>query len=410
MHVRQAFHLLVTILLLAACTATPGTPITPLPVTLAPAVPSAAPEPTDAPLPTSLPAPTAETSATPLPETNPLPAPAYFNDTNGRIFQIAPDGSITTLIETGTNGIASFDINAQGGLIYSVVDENGSRLELIGADQTAPIILLSLAGQQISAPLWFDDGSRILVGIGGSGELAEALYMVAPTDGGTQLFEIVGKPDELLLTPLAFSPDGNGLVVGTTIPGADYCGQAVIALDTQTFTELQPPDGFYTDCYDATWTGDSTRILLTLQDTGAYAATQPGLYQADPQSGRITAFTSLNTEAGFMRMARISQLPDNQIGAFIAFTPTDAPPEPDTMWEYTMYAISADDATLTPFRDEQLLLIDAAWAPDGSGALVSVQATSAPDAPVELRWLPSDGSAAVVLGEVESAYGLRWGR
>jgi hypothetical protein len=75
-----------------------------------------------------------------------------------------------------------------------------------------------------------------------------------------------------------------------------------------------------------------------------------------------------------------------------------------------MYAISADDATLTPFRDEQLLLIDAAWAPDGSGALVSVQATSAPDAPVELRWLPSDGSAAVVLGEVESAYGLRWGR
>lgn len=414
---RHLMIVAVAALLLGACAGAPADapPTIAAPTSAPPTTPPAPPATPTLPLPsatpTSAPSPTLAPTAAPVetPTSAILPGALLLTDLHGRIIQIAPDGTAAPLIEAGTNGALEYD-QSSAGLVYAVADERSARLEWLRAEGAAPEVLLDLPGRQIGAPRWSPDASQVALTIDGPGDPPAGLYLLSPTSGDLDQVKPEGLIPELRLRPIAFSPDGARLLVGTSIPDADICGQMVIDLRARQAVELAPPAGTLTDCTRATWSPDGAQIWLTLQDAGAYAATLPGLFQANPASGQIALLLPDQRDGRFLRYTSPHALPDGALGVLLTSSPSDAPPEPDAaLWRYGM-AIARSDGTLTDLRSNTAIVVDAAWAPDGSGVMVAALASDEPGSTTELIWWPIDGGPAVSVAAIDGAYALQWSR
>jgi hypothetical protein len=412
---RHLMIIAIAALLLGACGGAPAS--IPSPAAPPPATPPSLPAPPTATLPlpsaipTSAPSPTLAPTAAPVdtPTSAILPGALLLTDLRGRIIQIAPDGSAAPLVEAGINGALEYD-QSRAGLVYTVTDERSARLEWLREGGSVPEVLLDLPGRQIGAPRWSPDASQVALAIEGPGEPPAGLYLLSPASGDFDYVEPEGLIPELVLRPIAFSPDGARLLVGTSIPDADICGQMVIDLRARQAVELAPPAGTLTDCTRATWSPDGAQIWLTLQDAGAYAATLPGLFQADPASGEIALLLPEQREGRFLRYASPHALPDGALGVLATSSPSAAPPEPDAaLWRYMMVS-ARPDGTLAELRRDAAIVVDAAWAPDASGVMVAALVSDALGATTELIWWPIDGGPAVIVASIDGAYALQWAR
>jgi dipeptidyl aminopeptidase/acylaminoacyl peptidase len=338
-----------------------------------------------------------------------LPAALYFADGRGQILRIAPDGTNPTpIVANPAGGIIGFDISKNGDLVYAQNDEAGAQLLLLTHDQRDPVVVLRLSGQSIHEPRWTHTGNQIAIGVTVGGQLAAGIYLVAGAHSATPT-AIGVAPEATELRPISFAPDDTLLLVGTTIPEADTCGQASLQIATGTLTTFQPPAGTLTDCSRAAWSPNGKRILLTLQEPGASTATLPGLFQADPTTGAISALLAERIDPDVMRYAAPIELADQSILLFATSSTSADPPTPDALaWRYRI-AHASPTGTLTQRSGDAFALVDAIWASDARGAVAAVLGPDPNSQHVALVWLPADGSTPTQLGEAEGVFRLAWG-
>lgn len=394
--------MMLLLLLLNACGSRPAAvPPTSFPATSAPPLTSVPP--TQLP-PTVLP--TAVPTATPLPPTltpapeSALPAALVYKDADGRLVVLESDGVTTRVLAEEPGGIGEWQLAPDGrALVYLAEVESGIevvRRELPGGERTR----LFLAEAQIpSVPRWSADGAQIALRIE-TGD-SSGVFVLPASGGDPRLLVSDGAaPDapDLAFAPLRWSPDGTYLLLSTFIPEADYCGQAVFDLQAEAVVVLVPPDGTLTNCDFAVWNVDSTRIVLNLQDAGAYADMLPGLWVADPQNGAISAWLPRESEGAFQRFTALFVREDT-LYMLRAETASDAPREPDDPpLEFTLVRTPLDDAPLIEtLRTERWPITRAVWAPQADGVLIGL-ARLAGDAFVwEWFWVPLDNRPPLLL-------------
>jgi hypothetical protein len=397
--------------------------------------------PTNAPQPTSVAA-TAPTTAptviptppTAAPTVEPaseelLPAPLYFITNSptepSHIVRLERDGKTRTplLDEAPAKDILTiteFDVSpVDGSLVYIVQGQNGNSLIKTGPDGQGRTVLL--ADLSVNTPRWSPDGQTIAVAIFQAPEapssLAGGVYLI-PTDGGAprllQANDLIAdpanpSPEGRGFSPVAWSPDGKQLLLGTFSLVVDIGGLAVKDLASGALVEIAAPDGLAPSGPIA-WSPDGATIYMGMYRPG-YLAPVPGLWRADAVTGEATPYIVGEPEQGKFTLVRgVHPLKDGSTYAFLATT--DKLPDPgvddSVVWpKFTLTRISVDrahaeqigDATFENPGDNVL------WAADGSGAVIEQFDPQG----ITLLWLPADGAEPVTIAEGIGAGGVRWG-
>jgi hypothetical protein len=357
-----------------------------------------------------VPAPTAAPGAG-----EPLPAPLIFSDDAGRLARLERDGTTVTLLATPADPVVGIQVAENGTIVYTTSSDVRAELVRRAPDGTATVLLEGALSEARLAP----DGATIAVRLEAGaldGSSAPGVYLLG-TDGSEPTLVASDDPtpdpnqpallDDLAFRPLAWSPDGERLLLSTFIPEADYCGLASLDVAAGVIIALDPQAGL-PGCSAGTWSADGSSILLTLQDAGATAALLPGLFQADPTSGAVTPLVPAQIDGQDALVFAPIALPNSEVRAFAAlvegYDPTVYPP-PQFTFQMVRYP-GTGGPLLDQLRDDQLAVFNALWAPDGSGAVVYV--TTDQSAASKLVWLPADGGAALPL-PAQNVGAAAWG-
>lgn len=397
-----------------AATAPPAAPAAATPAPTATTAVSAATTPPGAPLATpGGPAGTPAAAPISAPVVT-LPAPLYINEA-GTLYRIARDGLQREVIAGapgGAGGISEFDVSPAGGRLIYIEQQRTGRLTLAGPDGSDPQVLLE--GNYFIRPLWSPDGAQVALGvmelIGAAPPTLDPGVYLIPAAGGTPWLlqrsdRAVPGQNARAYVPQAWSPDGQRLLLRVSLLGSGDCELAVIPAYGGPALLIAAPEGLIIDCQRAVWRGDGGAIAFNAFRRGS-GSVEPGLWQADPDSGAITELVSPQGPAGWTTINSLGSAADAGWLGLVAFT---AAPPAEAPLERQVAHIAADGA-ITLLRPERYLLSwwVFAWAPGYSG--LAVRRGSAPPDPEPLLWLPFQGDVVELYPPVSNALvTLAWG-
>ncbi|WP_129630958.1 TolB family protein [Candidatus Oscillochloris fontis] len=337
-----------------------------------------------------------------------LPAPLYVLD-NGQIARIERDGVSRALVTSetievqGFPPVATFGISPQGNLAFVVGDLKADRLVLSGPKGEDRRIRYEAEGHELSDIVWSPDGSQIYLRL---------LNNLDPPDipSGIYRMEAAGGPLELLLAddplpdaansmqmaheyhPFKIAPDSSRLLVEIDDLTQNSCTLGILPSDGSAFLHLSPPDGLVIYCGDADWSADARRVALLAGDGAG-----PQLWQADAQTGAMTALATTNV------LARAPLwLPDGGL-RFIWASREGG----QGKLQFALAQIAQSQGTPTmigPIFHEPLGQV--LWAVDGSGAMTVV---APEDQVLDLRWMPVHGAAVALPNTKQRIGDLAWG-
>lgn len=413
--------------LVSACSGAAATPPATAPIAAAPTTAATiAPVPTDAATTMALPtdvvptadAPTAAPAANAL-----LPAPFYMvrGDHGDQIVRVERDGKtqtpitkepiqgfMTSIVELAVSPVDS-------ALAYVIQTNPGMALIVTDADGGKRTVLFQNRYTYVDTPLWSPDGKTLAVAMNQESSTNGGIYLLPAGGGEPKLLQANGTapipptatidPQAFGYRPLAFSPDGTKLLAARDSLQVEQCGLAVISVADGALTTFASPDpALGPICRPATWSTDSRAVYTTFTLKDDNYNESAGLWQVDATTGKATPVVPRMVDKQLVVASSPVSLRAGEISAFIA--QTAALPSlgnqlvPPLL--YQMARIEAGSGTWVVMRKETYTDVDSVtWAPDGSGALLQVSNNT-------LIWLPSDGSAAQIIGENLNA--SSWGR
>ncbi len=396
---------------LVACSAGPGSGPLPLP----------------RPTPTAAPLPPTETLV-PLREPTPpsatlLPRSLYFlSGPEGaqQVWRLEADGITATQLTDEAEGISDFDVSpVDGALVY--VRRGGHELIRTDGSGGNPTSLYTMLPQEdpgsplvtiaIRAPRWSPDGSQVVFGLNG-------VNMIPAGGGERQLLLASDPPPDpnggrggaiRFYHPHSWSPDGKRLLVSVLYfpEGGDL---ALFDLSTAALAVLQSEGG--NPCCTPGWSADGS-VLFLGNDSFGYV--RPGLWQVQVEEGEITMIGGPAAPQTDLPPI-VATYPQPAADGFLyawrresaaSLTIDDLMMQPPVLQRAPL-AQADDPAAWQIVLDDPMRPIEVRWAPDGSGAVVSVDEGQGmePDGNA-LLWVPTDGTALHPLPVQGSS--LRWG-
>jgi hypothetical protein len=328
-----------------------------------------------------------------------LPAPLYLLSANdGQIWRVETDAVTTTQVSQHSAPISEFDISPVDDTLLFVSQNELRRSQPQSAESvllasTQPVSSASAVYvsnvpiNQFFAPLWNPNGIEIAFGFNG------IKLMNAQT--GTYADWLNNTP-ELVYRPLAWSVDGKQLaVIAYPVNRGNLQPQVqVIQVQDQPAKPVMLP----TNSEQLAWFGNQFVIALRQKD-GALA--ELWISKAIEGGGYVL----LESNATPYHLLRPLVL---QNGTLYYFMADELDAQKRALYQMLTINLLNTEQNAT-LRTESLPLLDALWARDGSGAVVSLYSpitgvTSA----AEHRWLSVDNAPAVILPMVGS--NLRWGK
>jgi dipeptidyl aminopeptidase/acylaminoacyl peptidase len=372
----------------------------------------------------------AEDSPVAPPTINILPAPVYFiNAEDSQIWQVEVDGVSVTQITSEDTPVTDFDVSPKDGalvyisgnqLIYYTRALGGRRKVLIpdneAFDENDYISAVTFG---VSDPRWSPDGAQIVFGNGGIN-----LYLdpAGPREAGIpEVWDVLGNdplpvplPEEgtvyegaqIWYRPLSWLPDGKHVLIN----GAYYFAlgrfKAILTTEDGSLVEVEEPQGL--PCCFLAWGKDSQRLYYAGNQPGMF---QTGLWQLDSSTGESTVLVPGEWGGEYHFFAYPFEASNDQVYGFYTREPASSGVMPFPPRPLVMVSVASDgSAELTQLRQDYLVVGEADWLPDGSGAVITDVAGREGGWPFDgpLRYLPSDGSPAVTL----PAQGQRpqWGK
>lgn len=379
-------------------------------------------------------------SPTPEPQASSavLPAPViYLLDASDEpvapghhdIWRLEVDGTTATQIVAEPASVGGFAVSPlDGSIAYTTRGDNDLyRTDAGGNERTLLVDGRGLhdstgdrAADSLTAPAWSPDGKQIAYGLGG--------VNIISAEGGEPQLILASEPEpegslewSHYLYPMSWSPDGMSILIGDAVGG----GLAIIDVADGSVTDVHNPSGDYF-CCSPTWSTDGQDIYFSgvLYDPSIFQA--PGLWRVDGSTGQAEALIPGYDDPGAAQesgmpmtlIQSVQQLSDDNLYAFAAFGTFEelwadaAGNQVFPQLEMTRFASDGSRpvalrSDASQFGGVPWTFGGALWAPDASGAVVSIFGGG--DLPnTTLLWLPSDGSAPVVL----SARGQRyeWGK
>jgi hypothetical protein len=412
-YLRRSLLVLLAGATLAACGTAPA-PVTSLPSpsaspsAQASASPSAAPSEAASAAPgasaSALPSASASPSASPIASEGVLPAPLLWMR-EGQIVRLERDGTTVTPITDETPGqpdilaVIDFDVSpADGSLVYVVQGTNGNVLIRTDAEGQDRNILLDNA--QVSMARWSPDGQTLALRMQPTDEQGGVYLM--PASGGTPEMLQPDDPrddanpstDARGYMPIAWSPDGEQLLLSAYSLSVEMCSAAVIDVQSRELVPIQAPEGMVSGCASGKWSVDGNTIYINMARPGPQPPV-PGLWKADPQTGQITQFLQGEFDDGYQLVINPHPLEDGGVLAFVSTVQTLPDPFGGVQVPYNLFRGAQTDGVMV--RDDALPIVgQALWADDNSGAVVDMWSADAND--VITAWVPVDGGPVAELG------------
>ncbi|HUN21895.1 MAG TPA: hypothetical protein PK299_02035 [Anaerolineales bacterium] len=338
-------------------------------------------------------------SVTPQKPSRILPAPLYLLSANdGKIWRIETDAVSTTQVSQHTAPISEFDVSPVDDSLLFVSNNELRRSQPQSAESvllasTQPVsfesavYISNVPINQFFAPLWNPNGIQIAFGFNG------IKLMNAQT--GTYA-DWLNNTAEQVYRPLAWSVDGKQLAVIAYPVNAGNLQPQVQVINVK--DQPAKPVVLPTNSEQLVWFGNQFVVALR-QKGGALAE----LWISKAAEGG--GYVLLESNSTPYHLLRPLVLQNGTLNYFMA-DELDA----QNRALYQMMTINLlNPQQNAVLRAERLPLMDALWARDGSGAVVSLYSpitgvTSA----AEHHWLSVDNAPAVILPMVGSA--LRWGK
>lgn len=340
-----------------------------------------------------------------------LPAPLYFIRDN-LIVRLERDGRTTVpVVEEQAGPIMAFDISPRDGSFAYVVDL-GTRNDLVRTDATGANRRLLLSngspnGPSLGAPVWSPDGAHIAIRIGELlFDVQGRLALVPAESGPPQTLQ----PDDnspnspnLAYLPVAWSPDGDYLLMNEVIKQSEGCMRVVKEIATGELLVPATPDGFRNGC-GGVWGTTGASLYAGMARFAAPSFVTTGLWRIDMPANLLTSVIPEADGSIFNVVDHVQPLADGSLRAFMLRTDTLPTLGDPRQLLYAPYAVQPDGTRqrlleTAGFELRQII----GWARDGSGFVVR-----GPDVIGRERtaWVPSDGSAPREIPEVGTQ--VRW--
>lgn len=371
--------------------------------------------------PTPTAAPVTATVSVQAPIGQPLPAPVYYiNADDSQIWRVEEDALALTQITFEEAPVTDFDVSpkdealvyiSENNLIYYSSALGGRRQILMPShpDYDESDYISSIT-QKVYGPKWSPDGAWIVYGEGGinlyqdpAGPRQEGVPEVRNVLANDPLpdplpdldsgFEVEGP--QRMYRPLSWLPDGQRVLIEESYYFALGNVPAILNLEDGSVLRIEGPRGL--PCCQLVWGQQSDQLLYAGSTPGMG---QLGLSRLDPATGQITEIVPGEWGGEFHLVAHPFEVSADEVYGFYASEPATPSPMPSRGRPLVMVSVAADgSAELSELRQDYLVVGEADWLPDGSGAVINdiggQQGGWELTGP--LRWLPSDGSPAVTL-------------
>jgi len=333
------------------------------------------------------------------------------------IWRVDPDGTLSQLTDEAFS-LTSFAVSpVDGAITFSALGENV--IYRMDADGSARIKLFQGPdltanpdpdqGSQITNLAWSPDGTQIAFAMDG-------VYQLSAGGGEPVLLMANQAPPEVeigaqrLYSPLSFSPDGKKLLAWEAI-GQEQSSYAVLDLADAQVVSLGPGNF----CCDPAWSPDSGSFTFSNANFGMLI---PGLWRADAGSGEVVMVIRGYDGYGFpggtgKSMQLFRGVRQSEDGAYYGFAASGTYEDlfldeegNERAPRLRLSRISPDGQDVEELRPEPFPVAQVLWAPDESGALLTLAGDQTWPAGT-LLWLPLKGDPMVL---AEGAYQPQWGR
>ncbi|MFV9505232.1 MAG: TolB family protein [Oscillochloridaceae bacterium umkhey_bin13] len=366
-------------------------------------------------VPAATPTPARNPSPQPLPPEVRLPAPLFLLQ-GGQIARIEPDTLTRTIITAervqvpNLEPIATFAASADQ-LAYIVGDLEADRLVLTDSQGENARIRYSSSGHELSDLRFSPDGRYLFLRLLNNREPPDrpsGLYRLPLTVGPLELLVADDDVDDPLnpsraisaYSPLAFSPDGNLLLVQVRSQFYEDCTLGVMPTDGGPVVRLALPPGQAVYCGEQAWASDGSAFFFLAGPLDGEQA-GPRLWRADPAA---------TTPAPLLADERFARAPHDVPGSPVRFFLATLVRDPlGSVSGATFAPAQLDQAT----RTVQLLdaasdqyLREALWAPAGDSVVAAFERTEI--RPI-LRWFRLDGTPIDLPTADATIVELAWG-
>jgi hypothetical protein len=290
-------------------------------------------------------------------------------------------------------------------MAYVVGDLKADRLVRAGPRGEDRRTLYEAEGHELSNLVWSSDGAQIYLRLLNNREPPDTpsgIYRIAAAGGAPELVHAddpvdnVANPSPTVsgYRPFALSPDGKRLLIEIYSLFYSECGLGVLPLGGGDVVRLQVPQDTKTFCGEAAWSPDGAAVyFLAGPESG------PTIWRGDAASGATTAMAEPDL---------LSRAPLAMPGGALRFFLVRRDQSGSGSMSFSMAALAAPQAAPTalgtPFSDR---LGQVLWAPDGSGAVVSVEPA---ETSIDLRWMPADGEPLPLPNTNQHIAGMAWGK
>lgn len=369
-------------------------------------------------------APAATVTRAPVPA---LSRPLYYlNPTDGQIYRVERDGSTTNRITQELSPVTSFAISPVAGDLAYTINNALIRADALGGNRTVlaqgqPVDLKQDGARfqgQIINPQWSADGRDIAY--------AENGVLIIAAGGGAprRLFTNTPFPDmnnfdfsqpAYFYEPHSFSPNGRWLLV-TRIFFPEGAQQLLVLLNSGAEPLPLIDDKGFNLCCDLAWGSDGETLYVSNPYPGMF---EGGLWRGSTTDGVfkpiIKGYTGdlsqpfVPTETlNFIGGAR-------EIGGALYAMAHSQPATEDVHTQPVALRLAriASDGAITYLRDDAYSYSQVWFAPDASGAVITVPLDNAPGVH-RVLWLSAAGDPALEL-PIPADYNLaapilQWGQ
>jgi Tol biopolymer transport system component len=223
------------------------------------------------------------------------------------------------------------------------------------------------------------------------------VYLVAAAGGEPKLLQRNDPdagPEARNYIPQRWSPDGKKLLLLAYARGVEVCNAAVKDITSGRLVTIQAAaQGMTSGCGSGQWSPDSRSIFISMNRPGPQPPV-PGLWQADPETGKVTPFiVGEQGDGSYVLVTNQRPFDNAAVYAFIANVKTLPEPFSGVTVKYKLYEGRQNDGV--PLRDDEYPVVgQALWAADNSGVVVDMPQGNSGD--VVTAWIPANNAEPVV--------------
>ncbi|MGH2581947.1 MAG: hypothetical protein ACRDFQ_03520 [Anaerolineales bacterium] len=326
-----------------------------------------------------------------------LPHPVFFLSARGgnaQIWRLEQDGQTLTQVTHETEPISALDVSrVDGSVAYISANQlaihsvDGSEQLLVDQSDVNPTDNDYAARDRVSDPLFSPDGRVLAYGLNG-------IWLLDLDSGeASQLLENRNDQEKELYFPLAWSPDGQKLLISISSQESVLLG-VLVPGEGPDLLRFEP-EGLI--CCHISWSTDSQSVLVASPYLGL---TEAGLWRYDASTGKGTRLIGENELYEFVGWPL--ELSNGDLQFFYSSSADIPQGEPPL---YAMRAAADGISGRIQIREDALNISEALWAEDGSLALI-VQSVPDGGGSGPLVLVHGDGRQLQVL--VDTASHLHW--